>query len=109
MTLIDRLSEYVRACFTGIWIESHELSDALSEIAQLCHQEQWNLFTWDLDQGLRGIGIDAGQGADPLSAIRSVNSLVAPDSTTILILQNFHRFLNSADSIGLQVRDFYRP
>lgn len=100
MTLTERLGEYIQACFTGIWIESHEHSDALSEIAQLCHQEQWNLLTWDLDQGLRGTRIDANQGGtDPLSAIKSVNSLASPDSTTILILQNFHRFLNSAEII----------
>lgn len=56
MTLTERLSEYIRACFTGIWIESHEHHDALTEIAQLCHQEQWTLLTWDLDQGLREAG-----------------------------------------------------
>jgi len=100
MTLTERLGEYVRACFTGMWIESHEHSDALAEIAQLCQQEQWNLLTWDLDQGLRGIGLEANQrGDDPLSAIRSVNSLAAPDSTTMLILQNFHRFLGSAEIV----------
>ena len=39
MQLTQRLSEYVRACFTGIWIESHEHPDALAEIAGLCRQE----------------------------------------------------------------------
>ena len=34
MTLSQRLAEYVRACFTGIWIESHEHEDALAEIAR---------------------------------------------------------------------------
>lgn len=29
MQLADRSVEYVRACFTGIWIESHEHTDAL--------------------------------------------------------------------------------
>ena len=32
MTLAERLSEYVQACFTGIWIESHEHEDALTSI-----------------------------------------------------------------------------
>jgi len=44
MTLSERLSEYVQACFTGIWIESHEHEDAIQEsssrqasrIAPLC-------------------------------------------------------------------------
>ena len=33
MQLSNRLSEYARACFTGIWIQSHEHQDALTEIA----------------------------------------------------------------------------
>lgn len=36
MTLKERLAEYVRACFTGLWIESHEHQDALRDMAQLC-------------------------------------------------------------------------
>lgn len=28
MTLTQRLAEYVRACFTGLWLESHEHEDA---------------------------------------------------------------------------------
>jgi len=31
MTLSETLSEYIRACFTGIWITSHEHDDAVSE------------------------------------------------------------------------------
>ena len=39
MTLAERFAEYVRACFTGIWIESHEHEDAVTEIARLCRDE----------------------------------------------------------------------
>ena len=53
MPLTDRLAEYVRACFTGLWIESHEHADALIEIAQLCRDENWRLAVWDIDQGLQ--------------------------------------------------------
>ena len=99
MQLANRLSEYVRACFTGIWIESHEHQDALTEIATLCREEQWQLATWDIEAGLNISGqteSDAG-GSDPLSAIRSVNALATPEGTAILVLQNFHRFMQSAE------------
>ncbi|MFZ9090061.1 MAG: hypothetical protein ACO3FE_08215 [Planctomycetaceae bacterium] len=33
MSLTERLAEYVRACFSGIWIESHEHQDALVAIS----------------------------------------------------------------------------
>lgn len=102
MTLTERLSEYIRACFSGIWIESHEHHDALSEIAQLCREEGWRLATWDIESGLvipgQASPAEAG-GQDPLAAIRSVNALATDQGTAILVLQNFHRFLQSAEIV----------
>lgn len=101
MKLSTRLTEYVRACFTGIWIESHEHQDALSEIAQLCRDQQWQLATWDIESGLSTPGQTEqdASGNDPLSAIRSINGLATADGTAILVLQNFHRFLQSAEVV----------
>jgi hypothetical protein len=105
--LKDLLSEYVRACFTGIWIESHEHEDALIEIAQLCHDENWDLATWDIDQGLqiagRPAGADAG-GQDPLAAIRALSALSSTEGSGLLVLQNFHRFLQSAEIVQALAR-----
>ncbi len=101
MKLTNRLSEYARACFTGIWIESHEHQDALTEIAQLCHDQQWQLATWDIESGLNvpGQTEQDASGYDPLAAIRSINALATPDGTAILVLPNFHRFLQSAEVV----------
>ena len=38
MTLAERLSEFVRAAFTGLWVQSHEHDDAIVEVARLCRQ-----------------------------------------------------------------------
>jgi hypothetical protein len=117
MTLSERLSEYVRACFTGLWIESHEHADALAEISLLCSQQGWRLATWDVEQGLSVHG-DSGSSpvaSDPLSAVQALSGLSQPDGTTILVLQNFHRFLQSAEVVqtlsrqilaGKQTRSF---
>lgn len=81
MTLAERLSEYIQACFSGIWVESHEHEDALAEIAQLCRRENWRLAVWDLEQGLQVRGAAAGGssgGSDPLAAIRALAGLVPP-------------------------------
>jgi hypothetical protein len=99
MTLTERLTETIRACFTGLWIESHEHADALLEIQQLCNRENWRLATWDIDQGLTAMGESVPGVADPLSAIRSLASLSQPAGTTLLVLQNFHRFLQSAEIV----------
>ncbi len=102
MSLSQQLAEYISACFTGIWIESHEHDDALTEITRLCRDHDWRLATWDIEQGLQIAGqssaIDAA-GIDPLAAIRAINTLAGAESSAVLVLANFHRFLNSAEIV----------
>ncbi|QDU59577.1 ATP-dependent zinc metalloprotease FtsH 4 [Planctomycetes bacterium Pan216] len=106
MSLRHRLDEYVRACFTGIWIESHEHQDALAEIAQLCRDEQWQLAIWNIEAGLSSPGQPDAEipSSDPLTAIRAVRSLATADGTAILVLENFHRFIESAEVIQALTR-----
>ena len=121
MALTERLSEYVRACFAGLWIRTHEPDDALREIAALCRQESWRLANWDVDQGLQLMaaasngGLETASARDPLSVLRALPTLAVPDGTLLLVLQNFHRFLNSAEVVqalltqiqqGKQLRTF---
>ena len=103
MTLSERLAEYIRACFTGLWIESHEQADALQEITQLCARENWHIATWDIDRGfcMSGQTIVA---SDPLAAIRALGGIAQPDGTMILVLPNFHRFLQSPEVVQVLTR-----
>jgi len=109
MPLAERLSEYISACFTGLWIQSFEHEDALTEIAQMCRNENWRLATWDIDAGLQipgqanGQTIDAGEN-DPLAAIRALNALATPDGSALLVMVNFHRFLNSPEVVQAVAR-----
>jgi hypothetical protein len=121
MTLAERLRELVRAAFSGIYVHSFEHQDAIREIAGLCRQEGWALATWDVDRGLSlaGMSTDAAtavQAADPLAAIRALGALATPEGTAILVLKNFHRFLNSVEVVqaldtqihaGKQARTFF--
>src|SRR3954447_7879355 len=100
MTLAERLAEYVRACFTGLWVHTHEPDDATAEIAGLCRKEGWTLATWDVDRGLALAGQPEGPNAvtaasDPLAAIRSLAALATPEGTALLVVRNLHRFLGS--------------
>ena len=102
MTLSERLSELVHACFTGLWIESHEHQDAQTEIAQVCRQENWRLAVWNIERGLLIAGQPESEstgGQDPLAAIRSLSALSSQDGAAILVLENFHRFLSSAEIV----------
>ena len=104
MTLAARLLEYISACFTGLWIQSHEHEDALTEVAQMCQGESWRLVVWDINRGLTisrqddGASVDTGTN-DPLAAIRSLDALGSADTSSLLVLVNFHRFLNSPEVI----------
>ncbi len=106
MSLSTTLAEYIRACFTGIWIESYEHHDALTEIARLCHAENWRLMTWDIEQGVASVGLtgESSGGQDPLAAIGSLSALATEDGAAILVLQNFHRFLQSAEIVQALAR-----
>ena len=105
MSLPERIDEYVRACFTGIWIRSQEHPDALRELATLCSRQRWRLATWNIASGLKLTGSDPVEGGeDPLSAVKAAGafaSQTAEDSqeTTLVVLENFHRFLQSAEII----------
>ena len=51
-SLTTRLQELISACFTGLWIETHEPDEAIREITTLARNEHWRLATWDCDSGL---------------------------------------------------------
>ena len=53
MSLTDLLPDYINACFTGLWIQSHEPDEAEREIAQLARNKDWKIAAWDIAGGLR--------------------------------------------------------
>ncbi len=100
MRLADEIQELVRAGFSGLWVQSCEPEDALAELAQMCQAANWGLASWDIDAGLNGQASTEGVAVtDPLSAVRSLNSISSDDQPTLLVLANFHRFLGSAEVI----------
>ena len=101
MTLSERVSESVRACFTGLWIQSHEHQDALAEIADLCRRESWRMATWNIASGLSVMGVPPSEQStpDPLAALQSLSSLASAEGTALLVLENYHRFLGSPEIV----------
>ncbi|MDA8564077.1 AAA family ATPase [Mariniblastus sp.] len=96
-TLKQALSEYVAGCFTGIWVETQEPQEAISDLETLCRDESWQFGRWDIDQGLRVGGQAVEDGSDPLSAVKAAEAM--GEGTSILVLENFHRFLSSAEVV----------
>jgi len=67
-------------------------------------QKHWRIAVWDIANGLRlpdasdeaapKIGAD-----DPLAALRALPAFAVTDGTAVLVVHNFHRFLNNPEVI----------
>ena len=98
-SLSEQLREYVAAAFPGLWIESHEHQEAIREIAALCKDQKWSMATWDIDKGLQSGAGAALAAPDPLTAVRALANMAVPDSSVLLVLPNYHKFLGSPEII----------
>jgi hypothetical protein len=98
MSLTTEVWELVRAGFSGIWIQTHEPSEALLELATLGREQQLRVVHWNLDTGLRSIQGEelTAEASDPLSALRALTH-IGGEQPSLLLLENFHRFVDSAE------------
>jgi len=107
--LTDQLTDYVNAAFSGLWIQTSEPDEAEREITQHARQRGWKLAAWDVASGLRfpaaphNTALDVGAG-DPLAVLRAVPALSEKDGTALVLLHNFHRFLNNPEVIQTTFR-----
>ena len=99
-TLVEQMNDYVNAGFAGLWIHTSEPDEAEREIARHGASRRWRVLSWDVSQGLRAGNQAAGeQGGDPLAALRALSTVSQSKQTTLLLLHNFHRFLQSPEIV----------
>jgi hypothetical protein len=98
MSLASEIWELVRAGFSGIWVETHEPSEAILELSTMGREHGLQIVAWNLDAGMRTIAGDAvaNESTDPLSALRALGAIPG-DQSTVLLLENFHRFIDSVE------------
>jgi hypothetical protein len=102
-TLATRITELVNAAFTGLYIESHEPDEAIRDLTQLARRESWRLGIWDCDSGLSfpcaevPVPVNPNELSDPLAVLRAAGQVSQGSETTLLVFQNFHRFLGSTE------------
>ena len=98
MKLGNEIWELVRAGFSGIWVETHEPSEAILELSTLGREHGLQILAWNLDAGMRTIAGDvvANDATDPLSAVRAL-SAIQGEQSSVLLLENFHRFIDSVE------------
>lgn len=49
----EQIGQYLRAGFTGLWVETSEFADATSEIAAVCAGQSWPVLVWDFAAGIK--------------------------------------------------------
>jgi ATPase family associated with various cellular activities (AAA) len=109
MRLAEQITDYINAAFSGLWIHTFEPDEAEREIAQHCRQRDWKLAAWDIASGLRLLtsagetGPETGTN-DPLAALRALPALATAQGTALLLVHNFHRFLNSPEVVQTTFR-----
>ena len=108
-TLTSRLHELISACFTGIWVQTHEPHEAAREITDLCRAENWRLGIWNCDSGVQfpieQIAIPGvTETQDPLAVVRALPQVSQGAGTTVLLFENLHRFLGSVELIQAVAR-----
>jgi len=104
MTLTDQLTDYINAAFTGLWIQTSEPDEAEREIVQHAREQHWTIAVWDIAGGLRlpnasQAATPQGTNGDPLAPLRALPTLASADGTALLLLHNYHRFLNNPEAI----------
>jgi hypothetical protein len=96
--LNEDLSELINAGFVGIWVQTREPHVAVETVNELCEQSDWLLYSWDIDRGW--IEGDQSTRIGPADAARRIRSLHKPDNGhQVLILHNWHLFLDKAETI----------
>ncbi len=111
-TLTSRLHELISACFTGIWIQTHEPHEAAREITDLCRAENWRLGIWDCDSGVQfpieQIAIPGvTETQDPLAVIRALPQVAQGAGTTVVAFESLHRFLGATEIIQALARQIH--
>jgi len=92
--MLTELREYCDACFTGLWVQTHEPEEALAEIRRMAQENEWNLLAWDAASGLEGDG-----NGDPLAAVNALPAIGTGEHTGLIVFKNFHRFLDDIQTV----------
>jgi hypothetical protein len=93
----QKLINYIRAGYPGLYIVSPEEQRVESEIKSIAEAVRFNLFFWSVVDGL----VDCKQSSvananDPLEALQAIEGL---DEKSIVLLKDFHLFLSDPNPI----------
>ena len=93
----DKIVNYIRAGYSGLFIISHEEARVEAEIKAVAEGLKYGLYAWSVTTGLVDTkdGNNKG-GQDPMEVIQAINGL--PENSLVL-LRDFHAFLADPNPI----------
>lgn len=96
MLMSDNVALYMRAGFSGIWLQSNEHEDAIKELTSMCQSQNWGFRLWNMDCGLVGPNGEPAPDSYKNQAQQLVTQMpnIAAGTRaprTLFVLQNFHR------------------
>lgn len=93
----NRIKDLVRAGFSGIWVETHEIDDAIAEINDIAAARNWTFDVWDIHNKLYS---GTHQCPGPVQILQTFTSeMDSGNNAHILVLKNFHRFLPNPEVV----------
>ena len=110
--ITTRLRELISACFTGLWVQTNEPTEATRDLTSLCRAEGWRLGVWDCDRGMtfplepiQMPGVTDAQ--DPLAVIRALPQVANGSGTTLVVFESLHRFLGATEIVQALARQIH--
>lgn len=99
--LTEKLTDYVNAAFTGIYVQSAEPDEAQTEILRRAKSKKWNVATWDCSRGLC-VGTKTDDNPDPTGAVKALPAMAQRDEDgnyvpCLLLMHNLNRFWQTPD------------
>lgn len=105
----NRLTDYVKAGYSGIFIVSHEEQRVEAEIAAVCKETEFQMYVWSITKGLMGpmasgqkniptLNQADGQPADYVGVLRILASEAIPERS-IVVARDYHFFTGEPNPI----------
>ena len=94
-SLPQKIKELVCAGFSGIWVDTQEVADAVETIRRAAAEKQWGCECWDLDCQLY---VHGQKAPGPVQALRWLDSAEGRSTQPqLLVLVNFHKYISNPE------------
>jgi len=92
--MTDRIVEYIRAGFAGIWLVTREEARAEAALKAAADTLGWSLYSWSVTAGL--VNTSGGSCEPVTDPVQAAEHLTELPEQSILVLKDYHQFLGDS-------------